>query len=102
MTSTGPANTKPRHADLDQFTVSDHCLQVAGRSLTSLAEQMGSEPFYVYDRQVMEKQVAALRELLPETLHLHYAIKANPMPQVVATLAELTDGLDVADRKSVV
>jgi diaminopimelate decarboxylase len=33
---------------------------------------------------------------LPHEAHLHYAIKANPMPEVVAHLGALTDGLDVA------
>jgi diaminopimelate decarboxylase len=33
---------------------------------------------------------------LPRSVHLHYAIKANPMPEVVAHFARLVDGLDVA------
>jgi diaminopimelate decarboxylase len=33
---------------------------------------------------------------LPTAIHLHYAIKANPMPAVVQHLATLMDGLDVA------
>ena len=33
---------------------------------------------------------------LPPGLHLHYAMKANPLPSVVAHLAPLVDGLDVA------
>jgi diaminopimelate decarboxylase len=40
--------------------------------------------------------VELLRKSLPRGVHLHYAIKANPMPAVVAHLARLVDGLDVA------
>jgi diaminopimelate decarboxylase len=44
----------------------------------------------------MAAQVARLRTALPPGIHLHYAMKANPMPAVVKHLAGLTDGLDVA------
>jgi len=87
---------KPEHAPMDQFRVVDNCLQIAGRSLPSLAAQVGSTPFYAYDSAVMTDRVATLKAAMPEGLHLHYAIKANPMPAVVRHMAKLTDGLDVA------
>jgi diaminopimelate decarboxylase len=37
-----------------------------------------------------------LRQALPPRVKLHYAMKANPMPAVVALLAGLVDGVDVA------
>jgi diaminopimelate decarboxylase len=40
--------------------------------------------------------VAQLRAALPPDIHLHYAIKANPMPAVVQHMAGLVDGFDVA------
>src|SRR5690606_32541469 len=64
--------------------------------ISLLAERVGRTPFYAYDRAALTARVAALRAQLPATLHLHYAIKANPMPAVVQHLAGLTDGLDVA------
>src|ERR1035437_9101622 len=64
--------------------------------LTSLAEQIGSTPVYAYDRNLISERVAQLRTVLPADVHLHYAIKANPMPAVVQYLAELVDGFDVA------
>jgi hypothetical protein len=39
---------------------------------------------------------AQLRKHLPRDVHLHYAVKANPMPAVVQHLSGLVDGLDVA------
>jgi diaminopimelate decarboxylase len=81
---------------MNQFDVVDNCLQIGGRPLTAVAEEVGSTPFYAYDSAVMSAQVATLREALPEGIHLHYAMKANPMPAVVRHLASITDGLDVA------
>jgi len=78
------------------FPVVDNCLQIGGKSLSRLVEQVGSTPFYAYDRQLMSDRVASLRALLPEDIHLHYAIKANPMPALVQHLAALVDGFDVA------
>src|SRR5262249_46462982 len=40
--------------------------------------------------------VALLRRYLPKEVHVHYAMKANPMPAVVHHLASLVDGFDVA------
>jgi diaminopimelate decarboxylase len=40
--------------------------------------------------------VAALRAALPATVKIHYAMKANPMPALVAHMASLVDGVDVA------
>ncbi len=88
------ADTAPRHAAMDQFPVVDNCLQVGGRPLTELAA--AGTPFFAYDGAVMKAQVDRLRAAMPGGLHLHYAIKANPMPEVVSHLAALTDGLDVA------
>jgi diaminopimelate decarboxylase len=81
---------------MDQFAVADNCLLIGGRPLTEVASAVGSTPFYAYDRAVMAAQVEKLRSALLQGIHLHYAIKANPMPAVVQHLAGLTDGLDVA------
>ncbi|MFT4825454.1 MAG: diaminopimelate decarboxylase [Halioglobus sp.] len=87
---------KPVHTSMNQFDTVDNCLRIGGRSLADIATEMGDTPFYAYDLQGMSKTVAALRERLPSGIHLHYAMKANPMPEVVKHLASLTDGLDVA------
>jgi diaminopimelate decarboxylase len=78
------------------FPVVDNCMQIGGIPLTRLAEQIGSTPFYAYDRKLISERVAQLRAVLPADVHLHYAIKANPMPDVVQHLAVLVDGFDVA------
>jgi diaminopimelate decarboxylase len=86
----------PSHATSMRFRVADDTLLVNGIPLTRLALRVGRTPFYAYDRSAIDGQVADLRAGLPCGLHLHYAIKANPMPAVVQHLARLVDGLDVA------
>ena len=86
----------PSHAEHPWFEVADDCLVIGGRKVTEIAAQVGRTPFYVYDRGVMSRKVEELRRLLPPDIHLHYAIKANPMPAVVRHMLGLVDGLDVA------
>jgi len=87
---------RPRHQELTQFEVRDDCLQIGGLPVTRLAQRVGSTPFYAYDRQAITNRVASLRHHLPQEVHLHYAMKANPMAAVVQHMAGLVDGFDVA------
>ncbi len=88
--------TIPRHAPMNQFEVVNNCLTIGGQAITEITSDVGQTPFYVYDRSVMTEKVESLRRALPQSIHLHYAMKANPMPEVVQHLANETDGLDVA------
>jgi len=83
------------HPALASIQYEDDILLWGGRKLTEIAAETGT-PFYAYDRARMSSRVAELRETLPEGLHLHYAMKANPMPEVVQHMVGLVDGLDVA------
>lgn len=85
-----------QHAPHAQFTVEDDCLCIGGRKVTELARTLARTPFYAYDLGCMQRRVQELRALIPAQVKLHYAMKANPMPQVVQHLATLVDGLDVA------
>jgi diaminopimelate decarboxylase len=53
-------------------------------------------PAYVYDMAVVEARIRRLRAALPVGVAIHYAIKANPFPPLLAAIAPLVDGLDVA------
>jgi len=81
---------------MTQFPLSEDCLQIGGMSLNRLAQRVGRTPFYAYDRQLITDRVALLRKHLPAEVHIHYAMKANPMPAVVQHMANLVDGIDVA------
>ena len=86
----------PLHTVLQQLEPDAAMLQFAGMSLNRLAQRIGRTPFYAYDRAQIARRVASLRAALPAGVHLHYAMKANPMPAVVQWLAGLVDGIDVA------
>ena len=81
---------------MDQFPVIDGELQIGGMPITRLAERVGQTPFYAYDRNLITQRIQHLRDNLPSDIHIHYAIKANPMPAVVQHLAGLVDGFDLA------
>lgn len=90
------SKTTPQHIPMEQFQVKNNQLLVGGVNIRQLADRVGQTPFYAYDRAVIARRVSELKSILPEGIHLHYAMKANPMPAVVQQLAALTDGLDVA------
>ena len=81
---------------MDRFDLSGAELQVGGLALSLLAERVGQTPFYAYDRALIAARIAAVRQVLPAGVHLHYAIKANPMPALVGFVRPLVDGMDVA------
>lgn len=91
-----PVKAPPRHAPMDQFEVRDGVLQIGGQPLTRLADRVGRTPFYACDRALLTRRVEELRAALPAKLELHFAMKANPMPALVAHMARLVDGIDVA------
>jgi diaminopimelate decarboxylase len=91
-----PTDEVPRHAAHNQFPVQDDCLLLGGVLLTRLAERVGRTPFYAYERSHIHSRIALLRQMLPQGVQLHYAMKANPMPAVVQMMAGLVDGFDVA------
>jgi len=102
MIEFGPVlSNLPVHAPLPYFQVNaDGHLLVGGQSVVDIARHFGDDtPFYAYDRQVIQDRIAALRAALPSEIHLHYAIKANPMPDVVRFVAPFVDGIDVASVK---
>ena len=84
------------HSPLAYFGVEDHCLLIGGRKFTDILKQHKDVPAYIYDRSVIKQKINSLRKILPESMHIHYAIKANPMPEVVNYTQTLVDGLDVA------
>ncbi len=96
MNTPAPERPPIRHAAMTQFPVKDGELIVGGMPLSRLAARVGQTPFYAYDRELLAARVAELRAALPASIKLHYAMKANPMPALVACMARLVDGIDVA------
>jgi diaminopimelate decarboxylase len=77
----------------------DNQLVFAGKTPSELDHIAGGTPCYVYDRNQIKTNIIALKNELPKKIKLHYAIKANPMPNLVAYAANYLDGLDVASHQ---
>lgn len=60
-----------------------------------LAAESPSTPCVVIDLQIVGAYYRALRALFPAT-SIYYAVKANPAPEVIATLAALGASFDLA------
>lgn len=85
-----------QHSAHPWFEARDGELMIGGQTVSQIVAEAGRTPLYLYDRGVMNRKVDGLRAALPAEIGLHYAIKANPMPEVVRHMAGLVDGLDVA------
>ena len=85
-----------QHAAHPYFSAANGELLIGGRRVTDLARDVGRTPFYAYDSGVMSRKVEELRAALPRDLEIHYAMKANPLPAVVAHFCRQVDGIDVA------
>ncbi len=79
-------------ADLDSILEAG---RLAGLAPDALAEVFGT-PFYVYDLDLIERRVAALRAVLPTGFRVAFAVKSNPALAVLAHLRRLGLGADVA------
>ena len=69
--------------------------RLGGLDPEDLADRFGT-PFYVYDLDVIDRQVQVLRAALPPIVEIAYAVKANPALAIVAHLGSLGLGADVA------
>ncbi|MEV7984440.1 alanine racemase [Micromonospora sp. NPDC085948] len=57
-----------------------------------------TRPVYVHDLDALATQARAIRAALPRPVELLYAVKANPDPGVLRTLAPVVDGFEAASR----
>ncbi len=71
-------------------------LTIGDLDAEALIARADGSPAFVYDFSVIAARVRRFREAFGPEIALHYAIKANPMPALVAAIAPLIDGLDVA------
>jgi len=76
-----------------EFGEQQGALAIASRAATDWAAE--GTPVFVYDPAIVATRVARFRAAFPP-IDLHYAIKANPLPELLAAIAPLVDGLDVA------
>ena len=78
-----------------EFVDQTGMLTIGGRSAEDWVADAGDTPLFVYDAAIAAARVARFRAAMP-AVNLHYAVKANPYPPMIAAMAGLVDGLDVA------
>ena len=71
-------------------------LAIGGMTATALVAQAGDTPLFVYSSDHLRARMADLRTAMPQRLAIHYAMKGNPFPAVLALMKGLVDGFDVA------
>lgn len=86
---------KPTGPIPPEFGVAGGRLIVGGRPATDWIAGRDT-PSFLYDMAIIRRNVALLRTVLPAGVAIHYAMKANPHPPLVAAMAGLVDGIDVA------
>jgi diaminopimelate decarboxylase len=90
------SGTAPVHAALARLRQRDGQLLIGARTVREVVARAGGTPVYAYDAAAIRARIGELRAALPPAVQLHYAIKANPFPDVVRLIAGLVDGFDVA------
>ncbi|WP_373474438.1 pyridoxal-dependent decarboxylase, exosortase A system-associated [Sphingorhabdus sp.] len=88
MKATGPIPTGYESIDGE--------LAIGGLPASVLAEKSGDTPLFVYSSAHLRKRVEDTKSAMPKRLALHYAMKANPYPPLLALMHGLVDGFDVA------
>jgi diaminopimelate decarboxylase len=77
------------------FGVSGRHVELGGIPAHALVERYGS-PLFVYDRDVLDRKWAGLREALPSGFTVYYSVKANPNVHILRHFLALGSGLEVA------
>ncbi len=72
-------------------------LTIAGEGAEHWAAVAGDTPLFVYDLAVVAARIARFRAAFAG-VDLHYAIKANPFAPLLAAMAPLVDGFDIASK----
>src|SRR3546814_9813216 len=71
-------------------------LLIAGHRADALADTAGDTPLFVYDSAMLAARAGEWRAAMPDAVQLHYAMKANPFAPLLAFMAGVVDGFDVA------
>ena len=86
---------KPMGPIPPEFAGQTGALTIGGRRADDWIAGHGS-PLFVYDPAIVAARVARFRAAMPAAIDLHYAVKANPFAPLLAAVAPMVNGLDVA------
>ncbi|MEO8724434.1 MAG: pyridoxal-dependent decarboxylase, exosortase A system-associated [Sphingobium sp.] len=87
---------KPMGPIPEWFSGEDGMLLIGGCGAASLVDEAGDTPLFVYDFGIVIAHMATLRAAMPDGLHIHYAMKANPYAELLKRMVDICDGFDVA------
>jgi diaminopimelate decarboxylase len=71
-------------------------LAIGGEAVSTLVERAGDTPLFVYSSDHIRARTALLRAAMPSALGIHYAMKGNPYPALLAFMKTQVDGFDIA------
>lgn len=91
---------KPLGPIPDGFSCQDGELVVGGLPVSTVLEQAGHTPLFVYDFALVKQKIALFRSVFGP-VKLHYAIKANPYAPLLKAIAPWVDGFDVASAQEI-
>ncbi len=95
--NSAPLTAKPHGPIPPYFAAdSDGMMLIGNQRVDALVERAGDTPLFVYDMAIVRQRMAGLRAAMPDGLGIHYAIKANSLPQMLRAVMPLVDGFDVA------
>jgi diaminopimelate decarboxylase len=92
----GELKAKPTGPIPRYFATIDGELAIGGKTASALVAEAGDTPLFVYSTDALARRIAELRSALPAQLALHYAMKGNPFPPLLAWMRGKVDGFDVA------
>jgi diaminopimelate decarboxylase len=70
-------------------------LLVGDVPVSTIVQQHGT-PLFIYDRAILERKYAELRNALPERFAISYSVKANPNPAFLEFFLKKGAGLEIA------
>jgi diaminopimelate decarboxylase len=70
-------------------------LLVGGLTVSSIIARYGT-PLFIYDREILECKLGALRNVLPHRFLISYSVKANPNPMFLRFFLDKGCGLEIA------
>jgi diaminopimelate decarboxylase len=77
------------------FDLTQPTLTIGGLSAEALVAKYGTS-LYVYDAEIFKIKYETLRQALPDSVEIFFAMKSNPSLAVVTLLSNLGAGVDIA------
>lgn len=78
------------------FCASNGELSIGGKTASALVAEAGDTPLFVYSTDALSRRITELRDAMPSSLALHYAMKGNPFAPLLRWMWPHVDGFDVA------